>query len=248
MEPTLFNLVLLPVGLGLLGFVEPCSLGATLVFIKFLEGKPGAAKVLQVSLYALTRALLIGALGLLAALAGTLLLGGIKAVWIGLGSAYVVLGLLYVTGRAGFLMRSLGPRLGRLAGWRGSLALGVLFGLNIPACATPLIFVLLGLAATGSAAGDALAAGFVSLALFGLALSAPLVLAVLWPPARRGLDRLAALSARVPVWTGVVLILLGLWSVGFGLLVDFEKWSLGRGLPATSLHWHPQSSSIEKLS
>ena len=248
MEITWLNLVLLPVGLGLLGFVEPCSMGSTLVFIKFLEGKPGPAKVLQVSLYAFTRAVLIGAVGLLAAVAGTLLLGAIKAVWIVLGSSYVALGLLYATGRAGFLMRTLGPRLSRLAGWRGSLGLGVLFGLNIPACATPLVFVLLGLAAAGSASGGALAAGFVSLALFGLALSAPLVLAVVWSPARRGLDRLAGLSARIPVWTGVVLILLGLWSVGFGLFVDFEKWSLGRGVPATSLHRQPVAQTLESLS
>jgi cytochrome c-type biogenesis protein len=247
-EITWLNLVLLPVGLGLLGFVEPCSMGSTLVFIKFLEGERDAAKALQVSLYTFTRVLLIGAVGLLAAVVGASLLVAVKAVWIVLGSAYVALGLLYATGRAGLLMRSLGPRLGRLAGWRGSLVLGVLFGLNIPACATPLVFVLLGLAATGGASGGALAAGFVSLALFGLALSAPLVLAVVWSPARRGLDRLAGLSARIPVWTGVVLILLGLWSVGFGLFVDFEKWSLGRGVPETSLHRQPVLQSMENLS
>lgn len=128
-------------------------------------------------------------------------------------------------------MRAFGPSLTRLAGWRGSVGLGMLFGLNIPACATPLVFVLLGIAVAGGSTGGALAGGFILLALFGLALSAPLVLAVLYPPAQRALDRLAALSARIPFWTGVVLILLGLWAIGFGLLVDFEKWSLGRQLP-----------------
>jgi cytochrome c-type biogenesis protein len=232
MEFTVLNLVLLPVGLGLLGFVEPCSMGSTLVFIKFLESKAPSARVLQVSLFALTRALLIGTIGLLAALVGPLLLGAIKAVWIVLGSAYLALGLLYATGRAGFLMRAFGPSLTRLAGWRGSVGLGVLFGLNIPACATPLVFVLLGFAAVGGSTGGDLAGGFISLALFGLALSAPLVLAVLYPPAQRGLDRLAALSARIPFWTGLVLIFLGLWAIGFGLFVDFDKWALGRQLPA----------------
>ena len=41
----LTRLVLLPVGLGLLGFVEPCSLGSILVFVKYLEGKDAARKL-----------------------------------------------------------------------------------------------------------------------------------------------------------------------------------------------------------
>lgn len=97
-----------------------------------------------------------------------------------------------------------------------------MFGLNIPACAAPLIFSLLGLAAAGGIAGGTLAAGFVSLGLFGLAVSLPLVLAVLFDPARHLLDRLAGLSTRLPLWTGVLLIVLGLWSVGFGLFVEVE--------------------------
>jgi cytochrome c-type biogenesis protein len=99
-----------------------------------------------------------------------------------------------------------------------------LFGLNIPACAAPLIFALLGAAALGGGTGGTVALGFVSLGLFGLALSAPLVVAVLWPPGRRLLDRLAGLSVRVPVVVGIVLIGLGLWSVYFGFFVNLEDW------------------------
>jgi cytochrome c-type biogenesis protein len=61
--------------------------------------------------------------------------------------------------------------------------------------------------------------------LFGLALSAPLVLAVSWEPGRRLLDRLAGLSVRVPMVIGLVLIGLGLWSVYFGLFVDLTDWT-----------------------
>jgi hypothetical protein len=57
-------------------------------------------------------------------------------------------------------------------------------------------------------------------ALFGLALSLPLVLAVLFPPAARALDRFAALSRRMPLWTGLLLIALGLWSIGFALFAE----------------------------
>jgi len=102
----------------------------------------------------------------------------------------------------------------------GPAGLGVLFGLNIPACAAPLIFVLLGAATASTSAGGTLAGGFVSLGIFGLALSLPLVLVVLFEPAARAFDRLAGLSVRLPKWTGAVFLLLGLWSIYFGLFVD----------------------------
>jgi len=115
-------------------------------------------------------------------------------------------------------MVSLGPGIARLSDVQGSAALGVLFGLNIPACAGPLLVALLGAAAAGGASGETLAGGFVSLALFGLAMSLPLVLAVLFEPARRALDWLAGLSRRLPFWTGLLLVVLGAWSIRLGLL------------------------------
>ena len=224
-EFTLLNTVVLPIGLGLLGFVEPCSIGSSLVFIKYIEGEDAATRIAQVSLFALARALLIGALGALVALLGTVFLGVQKGGWLLLGGLYIAIGAFYAFGKAGFLMRSFGPSLSRLSGARGSAALGLLFGLNIPACAAPLIFALLGAAALGGGTGGTVALGFVSLGLFGLALSAPLVVAVLWTPGRRLLDRLAGLSSCVPVVVGIVLIGLGLWSVYFGLFVNLEDWA-----------------------
>ncbi len=215
------NLVVLPLALGLLGFVEPCSMGANLLFVKYLEGKAAARKLAQTSVFMLTRGAFIGALGALAVLVGAAFVTVQKGFWILLGSVYLVLGALYLAGRAGFLMRALGPGLRRLSGARGPAALGVLFGLNIPACAAPLLFVLFGTAAVG---GATVTQGFVSLGLFGLALSAPLVLAVLWAPGRGLLDRVAGLSRRIPRWTGAVLVAFGLWSIYFGLFVRIEDW------------------------
>ncbi len=221
-EFTLLNVVALPIGLGLLGFVEPCSIGSTMIFIKFIEGRSAAARIADVSAFVLTRALLIGALGALAALIGTVFLGLQKGAWILLGLVYIAIGAFYAFGKVGFLMRSFGPSVSRLVGLRGSIGLGLLFGLNIPACAAPLILALLSAAAIS---GGTVALGFMSLALFGLALSLPLVLAVLWEPGRRLLDRLASLSVRVPVMIGIVLIGLGLWSIYFGLFVSLEDWA-----------------------
>jgi cytochrome c-type biogenesis protein len=214
----LVSLVLLPLALGLMGFIEPCSIGTSLLFIRYVEGGDAATKVAQVAIFALTRALVAGVLGGVAALVGSVLIGVQKAGWVLLGAVYVALGVLYLAGRAGALTRTLGPGLGRLgSGNRGAAALAVLFGLNIPACAAPLLAVVLGGAAvTGPAA---VARGFVPLAVFGLALSLPLALAVLWPAARRALDRASAASGRVPLLIGLVLVGLGLWSIWFGLFV-----------------------------
>jgi cytochrome c-type biogenesis protein len=209
---------LLPVGLGLFGFVEPCSIGATLLFIKLMEGKPAAVKLGQVATFTLARGAFIGLLGAAAALIGGAFLGFQKAGWLVLGLLYFAIGLLYLTGHVGWLMRSSGPRIARLGDLRASAALGTLFGLNIPACAAPLLLALLAASASG-ATGGGVARGFVSLALFGLALSLPLVVAVLFAPARRALDWLASLAGRMPRWTGLVLIALGLWSAWFGLFV-----------------------------
>ena len=221
-ETGLFNVVALPLFFGLFGFVEPCSIGSTLVVLKQIEGQPVRARIVQTAMFAATRAVFIGLLGMLAAVLGTAFLGLQKAAWLILGVVYIALGVLYLAGKAGALMRSFGPSLARLRMVRGSVALGVLFGLNIPACAAPLLLALLGSAAAGGASGATLASGFVALALFGFALSLPLVVAVFLASARKALDGLAALSRRMPLWTGLVLIALGAWSVWFALFVSIK--------------------------
>ncbi len=218
----LASLILWPVGLGLLGFIEPCAIGATLLFIKTTEGRAPAVKVGQVLAFTLSRALFIGLLGALAALIGSLFLGAQKAVWFLMGAFYVAIGALYLTGRIGPLMRSIGPRLASLSSPRGSIVLGTAFGLNIPACAGPILLALLAASAAGGASGDTAVRGFAALALFGFALSLPLVVAVLFARARGALDWLAGLTRRMPFWTGVLFVVLGLWSVWFGLFVTIK--------------------------
>ena len=190
-ETSLMGLVAIPAGLGLIGFVEPCSIGSSLIFVKYLEGKSATTKLVETTLFALARAAFIGLLGVLAVLIGSLFLDLQRSAWLLLGTVYVALGLLLAIGRARMLMVSLGPSLTRLSGLSGSAGLGLLFGLNIPACAAPLLFALLAGAAATS--GATALNGFVALAVFGFALSLPLVAVVLIPSARGILDRFAAL-------------------------------------------------------
>ena len=157
-EINLFHVVALPIFFGLLGFVEPCSIGSTLLVLKQIEGLPTRAKIVRTVMFAATRAVFIGLLGMLAAVLG----------------------------------------------------------------AASLIFALLGSAAAASTTGASLTTGFVSLGLFGFALSLPLVVVVFFAPARAALDALDALSRRAPLWTGVVLVSLGAWSVWFALFVSLK--------------------------
>ena len=219
-EADLVRLVALPIGLGLVGFIEPCSIGSSLIFIKTLEGKNASRQLTQVGVFMSTRALAMGALGLSAVAAGTAFFGLQKAAWIVFGAAYTLIGLLYLTGKIGFMLRSLGPGLSRLASVKGAAALGAVFAFNIPACAAPFILALVGMAIAGGAGGASLAAGFLSLALFGLALSLPIMVVALFPRARGVLDWLAGLSRRMPLWSGIAFIVLGLWSIWFGLNVS----------------------------
>jgi cytochrome c-type biogenesis protein len=111
--------------------------------------------------------------------------------------------------------------LNRLSGTRGAIGLAVLFGLNVPACAAPLLFAVLGSASVSGASGvSQVGRGFLSLAVFGLALSIPLVAVVAWSRTRHLLDRLSSLSAMVPTWIGLLLVVFGLWSLYFGLFVS----------------------------
>lgn len=208
----------LPIGLGLLAFIEPCAIGATLLFIKLVEGKPARIKLAQTVGFMLTRGLIIGLLGASAAWIGGTFFAAQKAGWFVFGGVYFVIGLMYLTGHISWLMRSVGPGLSRLGNLQSSVAMGLVFGLNIPACAAPLLVALLAATASGATPGG-VAGGFLSLSLYGIALSLPLMVAVLFAPARRAVDWLAGLSHRIPRWTGVLMMVLGVWTIWFGLSV-----------------------------
>jgi len=216
----LFQLLVLPAALGLVGFVEPCSIGSSLLFVKYLEDKAAAEKVRQTALFAATRAAFIGALGVAAVAVGAAFVSFQKSAWVALGVIYVLIGVILLAGHGRTVMVTIGPGVAKLAGARGSAGMGLLFGLNIPACAAPLLAALLGAAAATGASGATLTAGFVSLGVFGFALSAPLVAAVFSARARRLLDWLAHQAGSFPKWSGTVLILLGAWSIYFGLFVE----------------------------
>lgn len=211
---TLWQAAALALALGLLAFVEPCSVGGHLLFIKSLPAGPKTHRLVPTLVFTLTRSALMAALGVAAALIGAAFSGLQAVLWAFLGLLYFGLGILYLAGGAGWMIRRIGGRLPLPENRAGNAAaLGLLFGLNIPACAAPLLAVLLGQAAARVAAGQGVLFGAVTLFVFGLALSAPILLAAFTDAGGRLMTRIARISGRMPRLTGVVLMVLGSWSL-----------------------------------
>ena len=64
------ELALLSIGLGLLGYVEPCSMGSNLLLVKHLEQRSHRNALLQIGVYTVVRALFMGVMSAAAALIG----------------------------------------------------------------------------------------------------------------------------------------------------------------------------------
>ncbi|MBA3389568.1 MAG: hypothetical protein M3397_03405 [Actinomycetota bacterium] len=190
-------------GLGLLGFVEPCSVGANGIFLASLRGKNHATRLRETVRFALSRSVVLGLFGLGVAFLGGLVLSAQKGFWLILGLLYLALGVAVIVNA-----RFRWGLFGRLHSNRllpdredHSLGLGFLFGLNLPACAYPLIVGLLG----RSAASGALW-GFATLFAFGLALSLPLFPLALSERVAKLSGRLARFSGVTPYLTGIALL------------------------------------------
>ena len=221
MEYTFQSFVLLPVGLGLLGFVEPCTIGGHLLFLDTQKNRSRSGKLNAVLSFVAVRSLVAGLLGALIAFLGQRLIDMQSGIWLTFGLVYLAIGIAFVTGRAGMIKQqfNLAP-----ATWKRAsnpVVLGLAFGLNIPACAAPILFGLLGLAATTGT----LLSGFVMMFLFGLFLSLPLVAFAVFPVLTRWLEAQMHKARQIRWIIGLVFVILGIWSIWFGLYVDPADWA-----------------------
>jgi len=147
---------LLPVSLGLLGFIEPCAIGSHMVVLGVLAGQSKGRRIASLLLFAATRTVALGIVGVIVALIGQQFAVGQKTFWLFFGVAYVLLGALYFAGKGSALLQGIGSGHRLQQSRRGAVALGVLFGLNVPACAAPLLFAV----AASAAGADAYTVGF----------------------------------------------------------------------------------------
>lgn len=198
-------LLALAFGLGLLGFIEPCSIGANMIFLGHLRDKGRGDRIRETAKFALSRSVVLGLFGLGAAFLGGLVFSAQKGLWLLLGLLYLALGVAVIL-NARFRWRLFGRiSLERLLPERQdrSLGLGLLFGLNLPACAYPLILGLL-----GQSAASGTTWGFATLFVFGLALSAPLVPLAFSERMAKLFGRAARLSGVTPYVIGGLFLLL----------------------------------------
>jgi len=181
-EFTARGLVLLPVGLGLLGFIEPCTIGGHILFPDTQNERSRREKIRALLTFVDARSLITGLFGALVAFLGPNLIGAQTGAWLLFGVIYLIVGLALLLGKGGLIKHKvdLAP-----ASWRRAkspFVLGLAFGLNIPACAAPILFGLLGLAATVGT----VATGFAMMFFFGLFLSSPLAVFAAVPRLQSG--------------------------------------------------------------
>lgn len=221
MELTLATAILLPIGLGLLGFVEPCTIGAHLIYLRLQGPLPLGSRARSFVVFVLVRAIVAGLFGALLAFLGEMLIGVQTGLWLVFGLIYLAIGATLLAGRSRFpgMRINLAPRAWKEA--QSPVLLGLAFGLNIPACAAPILFGLLGLAASFGA----VAIGFVIMFLFGLFLSLPLGLFLLVPGFHDYLESIRERTRGMGWFAGLVFLGLGLWSIWFGLFVDPADWA-----------------------
>jgi len=221
MEISLLSLLILPAGLGLLGFIEPCTIGGHLVFLETQKPRSPASQRRALGVFIAVRTLVAGLFGAGAALLGQWLIGVQTGLWLVFGLLYLALGFGFLLGYGGRLKQRIDLAPERWKRASSPFVLGVAFGLNIPACAAPILFVLLGLAASSGA----VLAGFLQMAIFGLFLSLPLLLFVLFPRLGGSLARLGGWFGKAGRVIGGGFIALGLWSIWFGLNVNPADWA-----------------------
>lgn len=132
-----------------------------------------------------------------------------KTMWIVLGTLYVGAGAADILGYGNRLGVTLAGIPDHVAERRRAVVMGALFSLNIPACAAPLLALVIGSAAVA----QSLATGFLLLAVFGLAISLPVAAGLVIPVLQRPILSLSRWSDRVPVVSGVLLAAVGPWSI-----------------------------------
>lgn len=197
------SLLALAFGLGLLGFIEPCSVGANGLFLGYLRQKDRRERLFETIRFALVRSAVLGLFGLVIAFLGSSVFAAQKSFWLFLGLLYLVLGLgVILNARYRWeIFSRISPERLLPKHESHSLGLGLLFGLNLPACAYPLMLALLGRSAASGAG-----LGFAALFVFGVALSAPLIPLALSERTAKLFGRLTRISGVTPYVIGILLI------------------------------------------
>ncbi|MEW5985264.1 MAG: cytochrome c biogenesis protein CcdA [Chloroflexota bacterium] len=195
-------------GLGLIGAFTPCAFAINALLLGYLRERPRLQRIMSALRFASARALFLSLVGLLFALAVDQIGLATTRYQQAINVLLILLGVIFILDHYHPLPL---PHLD-LTTWltqrRGvSLGFGLLFGLDIPACASPLFFAVLSRTALN---GD-VPGGILALLAFGLGMSAPAVMATSSDRFNAAVATLARQRRGTFIWAGgITLILAGL--------------------------------------
>ncbi len=184
-------------------------MGINMMFLSSIKETSSANRFKEIAIFMLVRALVLAVLGTSVSFLGGRLFSFQSGFFLILAIFYICIGLLMIFSRSLLgRLRSI-----RVAHWLGLdlregavKRLGLIAGFTIPACAIPLITVLLG----QSLFIGNIVSGFLSLFVFGLALTVPLAVFSFFERGIAWLEWIAQRSGKLRVVGGVVLVLIGI--------------------------------------
>ncbi len=199
------SVILIPLLFGLIGFVEPCSIGINIIFLNRIHSFKRAKRISETLIFTLVRGTFLALAGLSAAFIGSKIITIQSSFFLILGGVYILLGALTIMN----MYRPIFTHEINLSTYlkhQESITLGVVFGLIIPACAISFVLALIG---KSILTGDILE-GFVSLFVFGVVLSFPLVVITCFDQSNEIISKISKKARQIPWLAGAVLIGVGL--------------------------------------
>lgn len=202
---------------GIGGAFTPCTLGVNLTMVNYLAAKPRAYRLKGWTQFAIGRAALMAILGLSIGLLGQMIETFTWWFQMFVNLLIILMGVLFIIGRKRPVLKGLDFSLGRsLDKEMAPLRLGTIFGLNITACIAPLVLALL---AQTVLTGNWLLGGL-SLFVFGMMLSSPILVAIANNQASAWISRVSSQHRSIYyLIIGGVLIVLGLVEISLSLYV-----------------------------
>ena len=203
-----YDILLIPFLFGLVGFFEPCSLGINIIFLNSMQKFSKAKRVIESLIFTFSRGFILALVGLSAAFIGNKFVKIQSSLFLILGLLFIGLGILSIINMYKPIFR-VKLNFARFVKNKTGLGLGVAFGLIIPACAIGLILALVGKTVL---MGD-LFEGFISLFIFGITLSVPLIFISYSDKSIKIIQKIHEKTRKIKWLAGAILIIVGILTI-----------------------------------
>ena len=211
------NLIIMALITGAGGSFTPCTLGVNLAVAHRFTKDTKARRIRNWIFFAVNRALLLTVLGLIIGALGQVVETFTWWFQMVINIIIIIMGLLFIVGSRKPVLPGVqlsGKK--RLTEKMSPGAMGALFGLNITACVAPLVLALL----AGTVTENNWILGGVSLFIFGIMLSMPILTAVLSDRASSWIIKVSGKYRKIYYGiVGITLIVLGISEIILSMYV-----------------------------